>query len=911
MHRFTLTDARSLYREGLRLRAENELVRAADLLARAALAAQSELGSAEAAEINLALGITLVDLKRFDTAVDLLPEVVAALEHTARWGDALNTLGNALYGRLQFPVAMERYDQAAAAYRETGQPDDKMSLPTRNRAMCLSRLGQPEAASGLLRDLLGRALGPAEREAVSYQLAAAYDEQGAPALAQEIFEALLPTASQHCRPQILNSLAICHDNQGRNDAALQAYAQAAKEAGTLGDRRRGYANILFSYASHAAYLGEIGLAKTVVRRAARWIGRHPDARERRSLGEIRFHLASAAKQPGTALTLLRQLEADALATLAADSPALLRTRILLADTLRRTDPAAAHAVLAEALRAFGPTRADPQTGFARCVLAEILLGIGDARQAKAAALAALTATIDSGNADLVWYVLHVLAASLRANGQLQSAVVAGKLAAELVRRLQLLVGQPFRTSRFNDERVGHVWRALEDLLAYDHRPSEADAVHFCFRREGLLDAARRDAADAAFSVPVPMTTAEADALTALEAILAARRVEVARAVSGEADPAAQARATKRHRGAVARWTRRLPSIRPGATPPLPEIGLGPEIDLALSYLVLPDRLIVTVSDADGVTRTELPVTAEALGLQCHRYRRAVSEGAAAADQLGAALFETILAPVWPAVRRARHVRIAADGALRFIPFCALVTDEGYVLETVSLSYWAGAPPRAPSSAPRAAWRVLGAGLSALAQAGPELSGLPHGGGRAILLGTGFTGDALADALSAGAEIVHLASHFDLDAVQAGRSRLQLGDGSALTLDMLRHRERFDFSGVELLYLSGCNTGTAGQNAHVVESLAGVFHLRGVRNVVATLWPVLDTDAQAVAAGFYAGFAVDNSGSLAERLRVAQLARLHDAPPPRPKLSERRGGFEIVAADASHPRHWASHVIYTC
>ena len=100
--------------------------------------------------------------------------------------------------------------------------------------------------------------------------------------------------------------------------------------------------------------------------------------------------------------------------------------------------------------------------------------------------------------------------------------------------------------------------------------------------------------------------------------------------------------------------------------------------------------------------------------------------------------------------------------------------------------------------------------------------------------------------------------------------------------------QMDFSGLDLVVLSACETGLplgGKDSGETMEGLAGLVQQQGARSVVASLWPVADASSALLMRDFYHHLR-DAGISKAEALRQAQLALLHDHP------------------DARHPYYWA-------
>jgi CHAT domain-containing protein len=331
---------------------------------------------------------------------------------------------------------------------------------------------------------------------------------------------------------------------------------------------------------------------------------------------------------------------------------------------------------------------------------------------------------------------------------------------------------------------------------------------------------------------------------------------------------------------------------------------GPDAALAV-YLLTETHLRVLVATRAGQLEYQIPVQAEVLRRDIGRFLDAIvkREDVSIASQ---ALYNTLMLPVETAARRAgaSHLVLWPDGALRYVPFAALSDGkrylaEKYTLQIYSASDQAGATNEAsaersakpltvrglgvtkavagfrplPAVADELCYIVRGpiAGLDVTSKACPAAlivasvtaianrsgtNGASDSADRAIpapmvaargaLTGEGFADSAFTEArfntLMNGPRdfsVLHLGTHFSLRPGNALRSFLLLGDGSRLTLDKINAR---DFSGIELITLSACQTGMGGaitDDGREVEGLSTIVQRRGARRVVASLWQVED------------------------------------------------------------------------
>jgi CHAT domain-containing protein len=146
----------------------------------------------------------------------------------------------------------------------------------------------------------------------------------------------------------------------------------------------------------------------------------------------------------------------------------------------------------------------------------------------------------------------------------------------------------------------------------------------------------------------------------------------------------------------------------------------------------------------------------------------------------------------------------------------------------------------------------------------------------ILLDGAFTRAGAMSALAKGYPVVHIASHFVFRPGSLADSYLLLGDGSHLTLQVIKS-DALPLHGVEMLTLSACDTalGNPQADGREIESFAALAQRQGVRSVLAALWSVPDLSTSVIMSKFYRVLAngQDSVDARAEALRAAQLLLL--------------------------------------
>jgi len=276
-----------------------------------------------------------------------------------------------------------------------------------------------------------------------------------------------------------------------------------------------------------------------------------------------------------------------------------------------------------------------------------------------------------------------------------------------------------------------------------------------------------------------------------------------------------------------------------------------------------------------------------------------------------------------------------DGSLRYLPVAALHDGEYYLVEDYRNVMFTPASHTLLKERPSPAWRALGVGVSqshgdfiALPEVIPELNSIIREEGKEndtgiltgrVLLDGEFTEAAWVQALDEQYQVVHVATHFDLNPGNEEQSFLLLGDSSSLTLGRIRALPGFTFEGVELLTLSACNTAMQeGRNGEEIEGFAVLAQRKGAQAVIATLTTVVDKSTHLLMETFYR---IRKDGKLrkAEALQLAQLRLLQGRRGYAAPKRERAGGIirktdeclrfkKDPLAPYAHPYYWAPFIL---
>lgn len=319
----------------------------------------------------------------------------------------------------------------------------------------------------------------------------------------------------------------------------------------------------------------------------------------------------------------------------------------------------------------------------------------------------------------------------------------------------------------------------------------------------------------------------------------------------------------------------------------------------LSYLVSEHQTDALLRLPDGrLRRLTLAVPRAALARQVQQFRHSLERpDSPLAEVLRQAqgLYRQLMAPVEAGLPASVHqLNLRTDGVLRYLPFAALHDGQRYLAQRRVLNQRVVAPGRAAGAnagAPLGLGRVRADGQNAaLPAVARELLVLRRWPDARVRLDAAFSAAALRDGLAERPALVHLASHFHLDAGGDGTSYLLLGDDSRLTVAELA---RLPWQGVRLAVLSGCETGLLSDGRRERSSLAASLRYAGVSQVLATQWRVGDAAAADWITAFYAGLPTRD-------LRQARPAPVWLAQAQRRWLLTHKDG------ERAHPHYWAAY-----
>ena len=506
--------------------------------------------------------------------------------------------------------------------------------------------------------------------------------------------------------------------------------------------------------------------------------------------------------------------------------------------------------------------------------------------------------------------------------------------------------------------VSEVYRTLSALLLADGRPGEAQQVHTMVKEQEFFEFTQRSSEkDAPKTVATlsggekqlddlntkkvaigreyaalkeksrldaeQFSKADKSRLDALRRQMDAAKNEFDARVNELAKAANDPEARRRRKNDINAYAKEFQGT-------LQELGHDAVV---VQYLVTDQAVAILVATPSSLVARESKIKREDLGELVRAFRKTL--GGPAQDPLpqAQALYRLLVEPIAEDLRQAgaRTLMLDLDDVLRYLPFAALHDGGHYLVENFSIAIVTEAVRDKLGKPPKTDWTVWGLGIT---KAGPGYDALPYAdvelkgiaGERGILKGSvkldkEFTEDALRTGAERSIPIIHIASHFQFSSGSMDDSFLLLGDGSHMSLANIK--TKLDFTSVELLTLSACETAVgddaAANPGAEVEGLGIIAQEAGARAVLATLWPVADASTATLMRELYQAHTNDHLDK-ADSLRKAQLALLRGSAAVPDDSKVRRGLTRVGAARETgnftpdpkapfaHPFFWAPFIL---
>ncbi len=368
--------------------------------------------------------------------------------------------------------------------------------------------------------------------------------------------------------------------------------------------------------------------------------------------------------------------------------------------------------------------------------------------------------------------------------------------------------------------------------------------------------------------------------------------------------------------------------------------------VAISTILGVDRYRVVLTTAKVQVDGKTEIKSADLNKKIFDFRAALQNPNVDPRPLGKELYDILIKPIESSLigAEAKTLVWTLDGTLRYIPIAALWDGEKYLAEKFQNVVVTSTTRQVLQAQTNSDWRALGLGVSkasninlSFSEDQISFSALPgvtrelqeiirnsenNQSENGILFGrryvdNEFTVAALKDQLGLTLKdnqrkynIIHFATHFRLGSDTAD-SFLLLGNNQALTLEQVADSSELNFTDVELVTLSACNTAfgnssgkteLAENNGKEVDSLATFIENRGAKAILATLWSVSDESTSLLMSEFYRRHKVNPEITKAEAMQKAQIAMIEGKLKPNVKadLKNRDVGILKVGKDLNQP-----------
>jgi CHAT domain-containing protein len=302
----------------------------------------------------------------------------------------------------------------------------------------------------------------------------------------------------------------------------------------------------------------------------------------------------------------------------------------------------------------------------------------------------------------------------------------------------------------------------------------------------------------------------------------------------------------------------------------------------VEFHTLDDQLIAWVARPSGVRGYRIDRSRKDLAADIDAFRQAIFTRKPGASELGLRLHALLIEPLQLAP--GEQLLIVPHDALHYLPFQALRNADGYLIERHALAF-------APSAgvAVQLARRGATQGGRLVAFGNPgidEKFALPDAEREVNLIGALFPDTKIFVKAAAskrqfrdsaaGAGILHVAAHAEVDVIDPLQSRILLApDGDDLGYLEAREVYGLNLDNVSLVTLSACESGL-GRIARGDEIMGFTrsFLTAGASGLLVSLWPVADDSTELLMTTLYGELAKGKSAAIA--MQTAQVTVLRRA-----------------------------------
>jgi CHAT domain-containing protein/predicted negative regulator of RcsB-dependent stress response len=308
-----------------------------------------------------------------------------------------------------------------------------------------------------------------------------------------------------------------------------------------------------------------------------------------------------------------------------------------------------------------------------------------------------------------------------------------------------------------------------------------------------------------------------------------------------------------------------------------------EDEALIEYHVLSDRTVAWLVERDGLRGVTVPVARDELVRGVEQLRESITRIDSTTRRRALLFHRALIEPL--GLREGTRLVIVPHGPLHYLPFQALFDGSTFLIERhpVAVAPSASVAYQATVARRRGEQVLVAFGNPDLGQADMALPGaqreveaisglfatrqvyLQEQATKARFLGT-----------AAQADVLHVAAHAQVDAVDPIYSRVLLAPGESDD-GRLEAREVFDLdlSGVRLVTLSACESGLGKvQSGDEIIGFTRSFLSAGVSGLIVSLWPVSDESTSILMTTLYRDLKAGRS--VQDAMRSGQLAVLKES-----------------------------------
>ena len=291
----------------------------------------------------------------------------------------------------------------------------------------------------------------------------------------------------------------------------------------------------------------------------------------------------------------------------------------------------------------------------------------------------------------------------------------------------------------------------------------------------------------------------------------------------------------------------------------------------LQYRLTTDSLLITVVSKHSIQVMMLPLSRQQLNQLAETLRREVYRNPDpfqyAGQTAARALFDKLLAPVWPALRGIRRVVIVRDGPLHYLPMEVLETSHrpgDFLLRHFAITYAYSMrsfidshvlpPASIPSILSMAPFAVSDGTLTTIQQAGysPLINSENEMGTMSGIHSTaGKASKSTFLALLPMYQVLHLATHAEANDTDPSESYIAFFPDASTHRLYAHELGLLNLRHIRLAVLSACRTGSGGlHEGEGLLSLGRAFASAGCPQVITSLWNAHDGTTATLTNLFY-------------------------------------------------------------